>query len=310
MSPLQISRLGKLSCAVDSIPVAGLESRRAQELLGFLALHRRPQQREAVAVALWGDRPDQQARKGLRQALWLLQTALETAAAGNSQPFLLIDGDMIGFHPHADLWIDASVMEITYERLQTMNGHMLSNAQVAEVLGAVRLYQGELLEGWYDDWCVSARDRHQHMYVIMLEKLIDYYEATGDYQSGLECGMQVLYQDKARENTHRRLMRLYYLNGERTQALQQYEACVNALNDELGVAPARSTKRLYEQICTDRFDEAVGPDGAHVSQSQPEPCDTSTTDPIQDLLQVEHELERLQKVVMSVIDALTHPSAP
>jgi DNA-binding SARP family transcriptional activator len=306
MSQLQISLFGKLCCAVDSIPLSGLESRRAQELLGYLALQRRPQHREAVATALWGDRSDRQARKGLRQALWLLQTALEISSTGNSPPFLLVEGDLLGFHPGADLWIDADVLATAYERLQATKDHVLHEELVAEVRSAIQLYHGDLLDGWYEDWCVAERERHQHMYLTMLEKLMEYYEASGDYQTGLECGMQVLHHDRSREHTHRRQMRLYYLNGERTQALQQYAACVNALNDELGVVPARSTRLLYEQIRTDSLENPLG-SNVYPSQAEQAQLDPPLVSPIEDLLQIEHELERLQKAVVLVIDALTHP---
>ncbi len=309
MSQLQISLFGKLSCAVDDDPVIGLESRRAQELLGFLALHRRPQRREVVAVALWGDRPDQQAKKGLRQALWLLQSALQSSPGRTGEPFLISDGDMIGFHPQADLWVDAGVMETAYSRLQASNGHGLNSTLVVEVCGAVKLYQGDLLEGWYDDWCIPERERHQHMYLGMLEKLMDYYEVTGDFQAGLDCGLLVLQHDRAREKTHRRQMRLYYLNGERTLALQQYEACVQSLHDDLGVAPARSTKHLYEQICSDRFDDVAGA-GARPSHARPGTDDAGIENPVEDLLKIKHELERLHKAVVLVIDSLTHSPTP
>src|SRR5436190_19488575 len=48
-------------------------------------------------------------------------------------------------------------------------------------------------------------------------------------------------------------MRLYYLAGDRTGALRQYEHCVTALNEELGVKPSRLTARLYEQMKLDEF---------------------------------------------------------
>jgi DNA-binding SARP family transcriptional activator len=49
-------------------------------------------------------------------------------------------------------------------------------------------------------------------------------------------------------------MRMQYLDGDRTAALAQYERCVTALRDELGVAPAQRTTVLYEQICADRLE--------------------------------------------------------
>ena len=49
-------------------------------------------------------------------------------------------------------------------------------------------------------------------------------------------------------------MRLHYMTGNRTAALRQYRACVEALDEELGVGPAQSTQRLYQQICSDQVE--------------------------------------------------------
>ena len=76
--------------------------------------------------------------------------------------------------------------------------------------------------------------------------------ATGDYDAGIEFGARVLRGDPARERTHRRLMRIYYLQGNRTLALRQYQQCVESLRNELDVKPSRATLRLYEHIREDR----------------------------------------------------------
>ncbi|MBN1814367.1 MAG: bacterial transcriptional activator domain-containing protein [Anaerolineae bacterium] len=117
------------------------------------------------------------------------------------------------------------------------------------------LYQGDLLEGCYQDWCIYERERFQHMYLAMLDKLMDHCQARQDYEAGLSYGRRILRYDCARERTHRRLMRLYYLAGDRTAALRHYERCVAALEKDLGVKPTRSTEALYEQIRADRLDE-------------------------------------------------------
>ncbi len=65
--------------------------------------------------------------------------------------------------------------------------------------------------------------------------------------------------NRARESTHRRLMRLYYRAGDRTAALRQYDHCVAALNEELGVKPSRLTVEVYNQIRLDEFHAVVTP---------------------------------------------------
>ena len=57
----------------------------------------------------------------------------------------------------------------------------------------------------------------------------------GEYEAGQNYGSIILGFDRARESTHRHLMQLYYLAGDRTGALRQYERCARALDAELGV---------------------------------------------------------------------------
>lgn len=43
-------------------------------------------------------------------------------------------------------------------------------------------------------------------------------------------------------------MRLYFKNGQRAQALRQYEKCREILASELAVSPVEETQILYTQI--------------------------------------------------------------
>jgi DNA-binding SARP family transcriptional activator len=113
---------------------------------------------------------------------------------------------------------------------------------------AIELYRGELLDGWFQDWCLFERERLQNVYLTLVDKLIDYHEAAGAYERGISLGMDALRYDHAREEVHRRLMRLYYLTGDRTAALRQYERCAAVLHEALGVPPADLTTLLYYQI--------------------------------------------------------------
>ncbi len=74
------------------------------------------------------------------------------------------------------------------------------------------------------------------------------------YEPGLNYAVDILKQDPARERTHRALMYLYYMAGDRTAALRQYAICTNILQAELNVQPSERTKALYEALCADRAD--------------------------------------------------------
>lgn len=299
MCVLRVFLLGKLHMQCGEQTLAGLEARKAQELFCYLLLHRnRPHPREILADLLWGDITTAQSKKYLRKALWQLQSALNTPADPGPSA-LLVEPDWVQLNPEADLWLDAGVFERAFALVQEVPGRDLDAQQVQTLRSAVGLYQGDLLEGWYLDWCLHERERLQHMFLAMLDKLMSYCESHHEYETGLAYGMRVLRYDPAREHTHRRLMRLEYLAGHRSAALRQYQRCVAALDEELGVRPAERTVRLYEQIRTDRLNGTL-PDPAEAGVAAHPPL----PEVLSRLQQLEVTLNDIQHQVQQNIQAV------
>ena len=256
MARITVCLFGKLSLQCNGHVLSGFDARRIQQLLCYLLLHRdHPQPREVLAGLFWGDNSTDQSKKHLRQTLWQLQSALDRKNEPLNGNLLTVDADWVDLHSGDDLWLDVAAFEEAFTPVQDIQGRDLSPEKAQELELAVQLYHGDLLEGWYEDWCLFERERLQNIYLAMLDKLMGYCEANKQYESGIVYGIRILFFDRAREHTHRHLMRLQYLAGNRTAALRQYERCTLALEEELGVKPAKFTLALYEQIRDDHFDE-------------------------------------------------------
>lgn len=254
MSRLVIHLFGKLQIKRDNLPLEHAISRKVQELFCYLLLNaKKPHARETLAGILWSDNATFQAKRSLRQALWQLQTAIDRPYLPENQRILLVEPNWIQVNPHADLWADTMAFEQIFEQIQGIPGEHLDNRLVHELRGAIDSYQGELLEGWYEDWCLYERERFQMMYLIMLDKLTLFCEAHHLYEDGILYCLKSLRYDRARERTHQQLMRFYYCAGDRASALHQYERCTAALDEELGVKPSLHTTQLYELIQADHL---------------------------------------------------------
>jgi DNA-binding SARP family transcriptional activator len=287
MSVLSVRLLGKLDVRYDGQTVIDLQSSKAQELFAYLLLHRgRSHTREALATTIWGEndvaqalRPNPtpssrpgQARKYLRHTLWQLQKALDAGDPAHRQSsvpdggggVLLTDPDWIQLNPRAEVWLDVAEFERACTLARETPSQYLDRSQIQRVRQALDLYRGDLLEGWYQDWCLFERERLQQLYLALLDKHMIYCEAHGEYELGLACGLRALQCDVAHERTHRRMMRLRYLAGDRTGALRQYQRCVAFLRQELEVEPSARTIGLCERIRADRPLRATGatPDDA------------------------------------------------
>jgi DNA-binding SARP family transcriptional activator len=250
---LKIRAFGKFTVECQAHRLSHFEAAKAQELFCYLLLHRAaPHSRETLAGMLWGEMSTALSRKMLRQALWQLQSTLATLGLDPEQ-LLLVDAEWIQFNPRAALWLDVAIFEQACALVQDLPGEQIDRACLTPLQQALELYQGELLEGWYQEWCLYERERLLNLYLTLLDKLMRYCEAHAAYETGLQYGARILRYDVARERTHRQMMRLHYLAGDRTAALRQYERCRATLHDELGVQPARQTEALYKQLCADRL---------------------------------------------------------
>lgn len=286
MPGLQFRLFGKFSASLDAETVHGLDAGKDQELLSYLLIHRdRPHSREALATLLWGNTSTEKSKKYLRQALWHLHAALNN---GNGAEVLLVDHDWLSLNPRTDLWTDVSDFERAFTAAEGVPGKQLEPQQAQALKDAVALYHDDLLPGWYQDWILFERERLQNMYLLMLDKLIGYLQYHQQYEVAQGYGATILKYDPARERTHRQLMYLYYLSGDRTGALRQFERCVAALKQELSVKPERRTLDLYERIKSDQL-------------SAPESTGTSFTIPRESISpDIVNRLKQLQTILSGV----------
>jgi DNA-binding SARP family transcriptional activator len=272
MSHLRFHLFGKFSAQRDALSLKSLDATKEQELLSYLLIHRdRPHPRETLATLLWGDTSTKKSKTYLRQALWHLHASLEENKRAPAS-VLVVEHDWVRLNLRSDLWLDVAVFERAFTRAQGIPGKLLDSTCAKVLKDAVGLYRGDLLDGWYHDWCLFERERLQNMYLSMLDKLMIYCEACSEYEIGMGYGVTILRYDHARERTHRQLMHLRYMAGDRTGALRQYERCVAALDEELGVKPERRTVALCRQISADRLEaaEPIGDQSGTVAASPPE----------------------------------------
>ena len=303
MSMLQVFLFGKFHVQCGEQTLTGFDARKVQELFCYLLLNRdRSHSRETLADFLWSD-AGMQAKNYLRKTLWQLQSALNTPATRATPKHsnvLLIESEWIQFNQATDLWFDVLLFEQAFALVQDVPGKELVASSAQVVKTAEELYRGELLEGWYSDWCLYERERLQHMYLAMLDKLMEYSETHQEYETGQTYGMRALRYDRARERTHRRMMRLQYLAGDRTAALHQYERCVAALQEELGVQPAQNTIALYEKIRADQLDGLES-----LVREHPQAIVTPLPEVLSRLQQLHQTLADAQRQVQEEIQTVT-----
>jgi DNA-binding SARP family transcriptional activator len=258
MPALSVRLLGSLDVNAAVADAEPPTAHKARELLCYLLLHHgRPVRRDLLLSQLWTDAEPRWCRKSLRQALWQLQIALGERISAAA---LEVGPQTIMIRDTTDVWLDVAEFRSTAESLRGTPAQQIGQAEAALADQAIRLYHGDLLSDFCFDWCLVEREWFKSTFLMMLDKLMSYCEANHHYDCGVEYGELILRHDRAREYTHRRLMRLHHLRGDRTSALRQYLRCSEALREELDLAPEAATVRLREQIYRDDLPEVeTGP---------------------------------------------------
>ena len=234
---LEISLLGPPRVQRDGQPVA-FDTRKATALLAHLALSERPRSREALCGLLWPDRDPDHARGALRRTLSALRKAV-------GEEWVDTAADSVALARREGLALDVR----TFRRLVT------EGAGADDLAAAVRLFRGELLEGFslrdspeFEAWQLFEADALRRELASALGRLVAVLVAAGRYDQALPQARRWLELDPLHEPAHRELIRLYAWTGDRAQALSQYRDCVRTLSQELGVAPLDETAALFEQV--------------------------------------------------------------
>jgi DNA-binding SARP family transcriptional activator len=227
---LTIRLLGNFQLISDGQLMSGLNSPRLQSILAYLVLHRAaPQPRRQLAYLFWPANSEEQARTNLRKSIHFLRQSLPDA-----DRFLLSDGPALQWDPAAPVQLDVSAFEAA--------------ASAGDLEQAIALYTGDLLPDCYDEWILPERERLRQGYLMALNRLMQQKEEACDYPAALELAQRILQNDPLREETHRCVMRLHVLNGDRAAALQAYKHCAEVLQAELGVEPSQATRQVYQHL--------------------------------------------------------------
>jgi DNA-binding SARP family transcriptional activator len=241
---LSIRLLGSLDLRLDGRVLPPLGSARAESLLAYLLLNRdAPQRREHLAFKLWPDSNEPQARTNLRHLLHNLRHALPGA-----DRFLDLQARTVHWRGSALTWLDTTEFDSAIMRAE---GHERAGAQVeaiASLREVVSLYRGDLLESCYDEWITAPREHFRRQFVSALERLATLLTERAEHAAAIPYVERLLSLDPLREDAYRQLMRLHDARGDRGLAVQVYQACVGALERELGLEPSHATRETYEAL--------------------------------------------------------------
>jgi DNA-binding SARP family transcriptional activator len=238
MTSVRLSLLGAFSCTIGGREVT-FPTRGVERLLAYLILKRgRPTPRRTLAGTLWPDSDDPRAAKNLNTTLW--------RAKGTLADRMVTNIHFRSDHARISLEIqDAEIDAIRFQDFVAKRPLLSGPARARELNRAMELYGGDFLEGLDDEWIVSERAGFRSQYLSLLRELVDTCIESTEYSEGLIQARRLLELDPLDEGSHRRVMLLRFLSGDRSGALMQYRLLTDILSAELGIEPSQESRDLW-----------------------------------------------------------------
>jgi len=185
--------------------------------------------RARIAQLLWPEKHADAARNSLRQRLFQLRRQAGVELVTGSATLSLADG-----------------VSHDLEDADTVLGHPDGD---------------DLPAGEFAAWLGMQRLRRRDRVRRALTELADRAEAVRDWDDALTHARELVALEPLSEESHRRVMRLHYLAGDRAAALLAFDRCEQLLKHEVGTAPSDDTLALLRtvQAAANAADEAAGP---------------------------------------------------
>ena len=301
MQTLKIELLGPLQISCGGRPLPKFPTHKAQAIFSFLILNRaRFCARNVLAGTFWEERSEESARKCLRTELWRIRSTLKPEPEMRTIS-LEMHNDGVRVRLPEDAWLDVAEFESRLTSLETRSGSEMTATEARLLNEAVDLYRGDFFEGNYDEWCLRPRERLRQLFLLALERLMEYHQARGEWTRALTYGQQLLQQDPLLEHVHRNVMRCYRAMGNRAMALRQFETIAEQLKAELDIEPMAETEMLHEEIKSHPRLTPENLPGRHLATAEGQQLGSEE---ILDYLNVVHNcLQELLQPLRQVIEA-------
>ncbi|HEY8196079.1 MAG TPA: AAA family ATPase [Gemmatimonadales bacterium] len=230
--------LGPVGLTLDGGPApAELLWRKHLALLVYLARSRRGRTREHLIGVLWPEKPEAAGRHSLNEAIRVLRRHLGDVSVDTS-------AGQVRFSTQAVL--------LDTDRFEEL-------AAAGEWAAAAGLIAGEFMEGFaiggasaFEDWLfgerAAVRQRSMEVFIHHAEDLLK----RGKAGEASSIAMRALSLDPRSESALRLTMRSLVLAGNRSGALERYDAFRTRLKEELESSLEPATEALAERVRHER----------------------------------------------------------
>lgn len=236
------------------IPEAAFQSRKALNLIKLLSIAPKHQlHRDQILDTLWPSLEPLSASAQLYKAIHYARKVLESADKTiDAESILQFHKEILSLTAPHGVHTDVNAFRNLVQEARRTDS-------LKDYHRAVACYGGDLLPAdLYERWTEELRES---LRLTLIELLLESGRKSiqaGCLADAADAFRRVLSIDQLNENAHQELMRVFALQGARSQALHQYKRCCEIFSRELDITPSEETTKLYEDIRDGKIVSSAG----------------------------------------------------
>ena len=197
--------------------------------------------RDFLGNLLWPGSSRKATYSNLRYNLWKISNIFEKY---HELPVINSKNDRIAFCDGVKYTLDVGDLR-----------KLLDHKDIINVKKVKMMYTGDFLEGFYlkkcleyNDWIFYERESIQRLYYEILEDLLKKYKQKDLFYESIDILKTMLQINPFNEKLYQEIIELFLKKGDKTDALNYYNKCVNTLRENLNISPKKSTRNLLDKI--------------------------------------------------------------
>jgi DNA-binding SARP family transcriptional activator len=152
-------------------------------------------------------------------------------------------------HDRAGLWLEGVAIDI--DVLRNVASRLMrfpDEAEFGEEEVELVLLGGELLPGWSDEWLDAPREYYRQLRLHALEAMCSWFARARQFGPAIQACLTAVAAEPLRDTGHRELIRVYLSEGNRSEALRQYQVYRSLMFEELGLGPSPDITALMKGL--------------------------------------------------------------
>lgn len=201
---------------------------KVEAIFVYLLLNRRTT-RNRLAGLFWSEKPDETARKNLRNALYVIKknTRMDIFSSPNNSTISFASDIVI--ETDVDDFIN-SENDIEHYTDDFMKEFAIKDSEE------------------FENWMLDTRENLQRIYQKRLATHLQKAKRSKDYEKMEYYSKAMIREDEYNEEAYRNLMESFYYQGKFNRATEAYDEIASKLYKEMSIKPEAETIQIYRKV--------------------------------------------------------------